>query len=59
MSFLEKVALTNKSLIGMPENSPATQIVAAALPLMGIVPEPSWALPKHVDEAWAERTVAV
>ena len=28
---------------------PPPQVAAAALPLMGIVPEPSWALPQMVD----------
>ena len=29
---------------------PAAQVFAAALPLMGIIPEPSWALPQIVRE---------
>ena len=48
MSFLEKVARIRAELLGEAE-MPATQVVAAALQLMGIVPEPSWALPQMVD----------
>mmetsp|Transcript_18521 Transcript_18521/g.50238 ORF Transcript_18521/g.50238 Transcript_18521/m.50238 type:complete len:93 (-) Transcript_18521:48-326(-) len=48
-SFLDKVARIRTELIGAPSDMPATQVVAAALQLMDIVPEPSWALPQMVD----------
>ena len=46
MSFLDKVARIRAELLGAASDMPVTQVVAAALPLMGIVPEPSWALPQ-------------
>ena len=49
MSFMEKVARIRAELLGEGCDMPAVQVVAAALPLMGIVPEPSWALPQMVD----------
>ena len=49
MSFLDKVARIRTELIGAASDMPAAQVFAAALPLMGIVPEPSWALPQMVD----------
>jgi hypothetical protein len=49
MSFLDKVARIRAELIGAASDMPAAQVVAAALPLMSIVPEPSWALPQMVD----------
>ena len=49
MSFLDKVARIRAELLGAPGDMPPPQVVAAALPLMGIVPEPSWVLPQMVD----------
>ena len=49
MSFLDKVARIRTELIGAASDMPGAQVVAAALPLMGIIPEPSWALPQMVD----------
>ena len=49
MSFLDKVARIRAELLGAASDMPPPQVVAAALPLMGIVPEPSWALPQMVD----------
>ena len=49
MSFLDKVARIRAELLGAPGDMPPPQVVAAALPLMGVVPEPSWALPQMVD----------
>ena len=46
MAFLDKVARIRAELLGAASDMPAAQVVAAALPLMGIVPEPSWALPQ-------------
>ena len=46
MSFLDKVARIRAELLGAASDMPAAQVVAAALPLMGIIPEPSWALPQ-------------
>ena len=49
MSFLDKVARIRAELLGAACDMPPAQVVAVALPLMGIVPEPSWALPQMVD----------
>ena len=49
MSFLDNVERIRAELLGADRDTPAAQVVAAALPLMGIVPEPSWALPQMVD----------
>ena len=49
MSFLEKVARIRNELLGAPSDMPAAQVVGAAMPLMGIVAEPTWALPQIVD----------
>ena len=49
MAFLDKVARIRAELLGAASDMPAAQVVAAALPLMGIVPEPSWALLQMVD----------
>ena len=49
MPFLDKVARICAELLGPACDMPAAQVAAAALPLMGIVPEPSWALPQMVD----------
>ena len=46
---VDKVARIRAELLGAASGMPAAQVVAAALPLMGIVPEPSWALPQMVD----------
>ena len=48
-SFLDRVARIRTELLGEESSMAAAQVVAAALPLMGIVPEPSWALPQMVD----------
>ena len=40
MSFLDNVARIRSELLGAPSDMPPPQVVAAALPLMGIVPEP-------------------
>ena len=49
MSFLEKIARIRAELLGAPSDMPPPQVVATALPLMGIVPEPSWSLPQMID----------
>ena len=43
MSFLDKVARIRAELLSAACDMPPAQVVAVALPLMGIVPEPSWA----------------
>ena len=52
MSFLDNVARIRAELLGAPGDMPATQVVAAALPLMGILPEPS------CSGSWDPPTVA-
>ena len=49
MSFVEKVARIRTELLGADAPMSAAAVVAAAMPLMGIVPEASWALPRMVD----------
>ena len=48
-SFLDKVARIRRELLGMPDDVAPPQVIAAAMPLMGIVAEPSWALPQMAD----------
>ena len=58
MSFVEKVARIRNELLGAPSDMPPPKVVVAAMPLMGIVPEPSWALPQMgQSRRWRRRQV--
>jgi hypothetical protein len=56
MTFLDDVARIRDELLGMPEKSAHALVIATALPLMGVVPEPTWTLQQTASAIVAAMT---